>query len=191
VPTSEGVAWLVRDAWLTQVDRDGEPLVYHTRGLDDVQQFALGPDGYLMLWQGKVIFWKDGAYLQSVPPADEMRDSSAALFWGSRAWRLWRPRGLITLTATPPDAITCEGFVPSRLKTLDYGFVITRSANNLRAEPALSGALIGQIPAGAEFFVWQGPVCADGYAWWQVEYNDLIGWAAEGQGREYWLAPVP
>ena len=191
VPTSEGVSWLVRDAWQSQVGGDGIPLVYQTRSLGDAQQFAPGPDGYLMLWQGRVIVWKDGAYLQSAPTTDAPRNSRAALFWGPRAWRLWRPRDPVTLTATPPDAITCEGFVPSRLKILDYGFVLTRTANNLRAAPALSGAVVGQIPAGAEFYVWQGPVCADGYAWWQVEYDDLRGWTAEGQGKEYWLAPLP
>ena len=190
VPTSEGIAWLVRDTWQTQVDWAGEPLAYPTRSLGYAQWFAPGPDGYLMLWQDRVIFWKDGDYLH-LPTAPRRRHSSVALFWGPRAWRLWRPREPITLTATPPDAITCEGFVPSRLRTLDDGFVVSRSANNLRAEPTLSGALVGQIPAGGEFFVWQGPICADGYAWWQVEYNDLIGWTAEGQGREYWLAPLP
>lgn len=191
VPTSAGVSWLVRDAWQTQVDQDGEPLVYQTRSLGDAQQFAPGPDGYLMLWQGRVVFWKDGAYRQAAPSADAPRDRQVALFWGPRAWRLWRPRDPVALSATPPDAVTCEGFMPSRLEILERGLVITSSANNLRAEPALSGALIGQLPGGAEFYIWQGPVCADGYAWWQVEYDNLIGWTAEGQGQAYWLAPLP
>jgi hypothetical protein len=32
-----------------------------------------------------------------------------------------------------------------------------------------------------------GPVCGENLAWWQVDYNGLVGWTAEGQGNEYWL----
>ena len=36
----------------------------------------------------------------------------------------------------------------------------------------------------------RGPVCAaDGRNWWQVNYNGIIGWTAEGSGTSYWLEP--
>jgi TolB protein len=44
---------------------------------------------------------------------------------------------------------------------------------------------------GQVFDVLEGPVCADGYAWWKIDLEGLVGWAVEGQPREYWLEPYP
>jgi uncharacterized protein YraI len=63
--------------------------------------------------------------------------------------------------------------------------------NNMRIQPGTAFEVLGRIPAGETFQVTAGPVCADGFVWWQVEYNDLIGWTAEGDAAVYWLAPVP
>ena len=66
------------------------------------------------------------------------------------------------------------------------------TANNVRAEPGLSGQIIAAIPSGGRFQVLDGPQCADGYVWWQVFYGGETGWTAEGdpdQGR-YWLEPL-
>jgi hypothetical protein len=30
----------------------------------------------------------------------------------------------------------------------------------------------------------------NGLTWWQVDYNDTVGWTAEGQGNTYWLEPT-
>jgi hypothetical protein len=62
--------------------------------------------------------------------------------------------------------------------------------NNLRAEATTSSEKIGQIPAGAEFAVLEGPVCADGLAYWRVEYSGQLGWTAEGSGDTYWAEPI-
>ena len=37
---------------------------------------------------------------------------------------------------------------------------------------------------------WNGPVCTADGAWWQVNYNGLIGWTVEGQNNDYWLEPA-
>jgi len=40
------------------------------------------------------------------------------------------------------------------------------------------------------FTVLDGPWCGDEHLWWQVNYNDKIGWTAEGEGSVYWLEPA-
>ncbi len=63
-------------------------------------------------------------------------------------------------------------------------------ANNVRSEPTGDSALLGQIPGGGVFTVLQGPVCGDQRAWWQVDYNGLVGWTVEGAGDTYWVEPI-
>jgi hypothetical protein len=62
--------------------------------------------------------------------------------------------------------------------------------NNVRSEPTIGSPRLGEIPGGGVFTVIGGPVCADNYAWWQVDYNGLVGWTAEGEGITYWLEPL-
>ena len=72
----------------------------------------------------------------------------------------------------------------------DYGttvHVTPGSPNNLRSSS--TGASIGKIPGGASFQVLQGPTCLNNAVWWQVNYNGLISWTAEGQGSTYYLQP--
>ena len=60
------------------------------------------------------------------------------------------------------------------------GSVTTASALNVRSSPATSGALLGTQPAGASGTVTGGPVQANGYWWWQVDYaTGPDGWSVE------------
>ncbi|MBL8120084.1 MAG: SH3 domain-containing protein [Anaerolineae bacterium] len=79
-----------------------------------------------------------------------------------------------------------------RLQSGDWGKVAATFTLNHRAEPGLSAARIGQIPAGDVFRVLDGPVCADGYVWWQLAYDGRQGWTAEGEAAndDYWLQPL-
>jgi hypothetical protein len=67
------------------------------------------------------------------------------------------------------------------------GFTINR-----RAEPDLQSARTGQIPNGDIVRVADGPRCADGYVWWQLNYDSMMGWTAEGDVKDgsYWLQSV-
>lgn len=85
---------------------------------------------------------------------------------------------------------TCPGALPSRLAPGVQARVTPGDPNNVRAEPARSAASTGSIPGGAGFTVLDGPVCADGFTWWQVDYNGLIGWTVEGTADAYWLEPI-
>lgn len=100
-----------------------------------------------------------------------------------------------TIQAVQPVAtaapVTCPGSLVSRLRVGEKGRVTPGDANNLREQPSTSAARIGQIPGSGEFLILDGPVCAAGYAWWQVNYNGLIGWTVESGNGEYWLEMRP
>ncbi|GAB1421790.1 hypothetical protein MASR2M15_19810 [Anaerolineales bacterium] len=93
---------------------------------------------------------------------------------------------------TTPQVITCPGFLPSRLVINERGRVTPGAANNMRSDAYLTSAKIGEIPGGGEFRVIAGPICeaSTSLAWWQVNYNGLIGWTAEGKDGSYWIEPL-
>ena len=35
-----------------------------------------------------------------------------------------------------------------------------------------------------------GPICADGFAWWFVNFNGIDGWTAEANQDTYWIEPI-
>ncbi|GIV81627.1 MAG: hypothetical protein KatS3mg051_0981 [Anaerolineae bacterium] len=116
--------------------------------------------------------------------------------WVSGRWVEVTGSGPVISTPTPIPTPTpvygygqCPGFLPSRLAPGMWGRVTPGLPNNLRAQPSLSAALIGQIPAGGLFRVLGGPVCANNSAWYQVNYNGIVGWTMEGLGFTYWLEP--
>ena len=91
---------------------------------------------------------------------------------------------------TPLEVITCDGFMPSRLIVNEAGRILEGLNLNVRAEPASDGERLGQIDTGGVFRVLDGPTCGNNGAWWQVESDDLTGWAMEGSGDTYWMEPV-
>ncbi len=103
------------------------------------------------------------------------------------------PPGLATATLPPPVIAGCPGAPLPRLAVGHQGRVTPGTPNNLRGAPTLSGAVLGQIPAGGVFTVISGPSCSnvvDNINWWGVNYNGLVGYTAEGKGGEYWVEPV-
>jgi hypothetical protein len=83
----------------------------------------------------------------------------------------------------------CDGAPAPLLLVGAMGHVSNEGANNMRNAASTNGDLITQIPSGAEFTVLEGPICADGFNWWRVDFDGIIGWTAEGQGDDYWLEP--
>jgi len=67
--------------------------------------------------------------------------------------------------------------------------VISSVPLNIRPQPGTTLARIGTIPIGETVPILAGFTCAEGYTWWQISYNDLQGWVAEGGFGEYWLEP--
>jgi hypothetical protein len=60
----------------------------------------------------------------------------------------------------------------------------------VRDGAGLGGTAIARVVAGTEFIVRGGPVRENEMLWWQLEGDEVNGWAAEGQGEDRWLTPV-
>ena len=66
-------------------------------------------------------------------------------------------------------------------------------ANRLRAAPAITAELIGEIPPRTVLdAVLDGPACNGPHIWWLVDAGDLIGWTVESDvnANYYYLEPV-
>ena len=90
------------------------------------------------------------------------------------------------------SSISC-GALPSRLEVGKYAYVNPNPPlpNRVREGPGKQYRVIGKMPPGEAMKVLDGPVCADGWAWWKVETirGSLAGWTAEGDSQGYWLIP--
>jgi hypothetical protein len=89
---------------------------------------------------------------------------------------------------TPGD---CTGTLAPRLTVGNQARITPGAPNKIRSAPTLAGAQIGSIPGEGIFSVVGGPQCADGFLWWQVIYQGVTGWTANGDGTEYWVEPYP
>lgn len=151
-------------------------------------RIAISPDGTTVaLGTGMIELWRAGS-TTPMPGSDGFADDfRASIHWGTLRWRV-KP-GAVFATPAP---IICKGAPIARLVVGGQGQVLPETgANNIRELPTTAAARLGQINAGETFTVLEGPVCADGYAWFRVQGATLTGWTAEGLGNTYWLAPVP
>ncbi len=95
-------------------------------------------------------------------------------------------------TPTPFAGVTqCLNAPPPRLQVGGQGRVTLGGVpNRIRSQPNTSGAVLGQIPSGDVFSVIGGPNCDGTYSWWQINYNGVVGWTAEGTGADYFVEPA-
>jgi len=101
-----------------------------------------------------------------------------------------------TQTPTPivrPGEGQCQAAYPTRLHKGERAIVTGNPPlpNRLRSEPGLKGNILGEIPPGHKMLLLEGPACANNWWWWKVQAEDgQIGWTAEGDRENYWLAPA-
>jgi hypothetical protein len=107
----------------------------------------------------------------------------------------WKPVDVSAIVVPTPQPIatqvmlTCPRSPKPRLIVGKQGQVTPGDPNALRESP--TGPTIGRIPGSAFFDVIGGPQCGDkSRTYWQVNYNGMVGWTAEGEGKIYWLTPV-
>lgn len=78
--------------------------------------------------------------------------------------------------------------LPSRLVANAMGQVIDDDPNTLREQASPSSRAILSIPPDGIFNVIAGPICTEGFQYWQVSYEGEVGWTAEyGPTNSYWL----
>lgn len=80
--------------------------------------------------------------------------------------------------------------LPPRLQVGREGKTTSNTPSRLRDNPGTSGRQIGQINPLSTFQIMEGPVCADGIHWWQVQASGTTGWTAEGVDGEYLIELV-
>jgi len=110
----------------------------------------------------------------------------------SKWWTIIIALLLASLPSVQAQTCPLPGQLPARLEPDIRARVEPGpgSPNNVRSSPGLDGEVVGQIPPGGQFVVLDGPQCADGYVWWQVDDDGVIGWTAEGDANRYWLEPL-
>jgi hypothetical protein len=95
---------------------------------------------------------------------------------------------------TPTPDLVCSPAPPQRLQPGMEAEVSFRLGLRLRIreEPGLDGRIITSMPRGTQMAILDGPVCREGYKWWNVEIADsgMTGWMAEGEPRLYYLDPL-
>lgn len=96
------------------------------------------------------------------------------------------------LPAVPPAEIACPDVLPSRL---DVGVQAQVSPAigrlNVRTEPGLEHPAVNQLTGSSVVNILTGPICdTANITWWQVEFDEFVGWAAEGRLGFYYMQPV-
>lgn len=86
----------------------------------------------------------------------------------------------------------CYNSPPARLIPNFQGIVLPGEPNNLRDNIGTNGTrVVTVMPAGETFVVKGTSQCdAEGRRWFPIQYKQFTGWTAEGEGTEYWVAPV-
>ncbi len=96
--------------------------------------------------------------------------------------------------------VDCPNSPPIRLGKGMIGAVSAGEANRIRNAAGTQGtAILGKMPAGAQFFITAYPTCdAEGRRWFPIQYSQessqgnsqIQGWTAAGQGSDYWIEPA-
>ncbi len=104
------------------------------------------------------------------------------------------PRQTPTLFIFPAAVVAtpeCQNAPRSRLIIHERGRVTDEDPSRLRMRsgPGTQNTIVAQLAVDTVFFVLEGPVCGDTYAWWRVRYRDQEGWIAEGEPGLYYVEP--
>jgi hypothetical protein len=96
-------------------------------------------------------------------------------------------------TPAPTPTPTCPNAPPTRLILHERARVATADPRpvNVRSSPGTNQPRIAQLPANEVFFVLEGPVCSERYAWYRIDHDGVMGWIAEGDTTSYYVEVYP
>jgi hypothetical protein len=81
--------------------------------------------------------------------------------------------------------------LPGQFNVGDRVMVNISPTLRVRSSATISGAVIGEQAVGVLGIVAAGPVSADGYTWWQINYDNAPdGWSIQGEATSPWLVAV-
>jgi len=170
--------------WQIVTNENAEPVILRAY---PPQRVAISPDGTQVAYADSVLhIYSAGGEVVDIANSDGFADDfQARVLWGT--WQLT----FIELTETelaPPTS--CDGAPQIRLITGISARVIAETVpNRIRSQPTTTAPIVGEIAGGDSFEVRGGPVCAEGYTWFQIQYNGTTGWTAEGTGNTYFVRP--
>ena len=152
---------------------------------------ALSADGATLAWQDgdSLVIWRpgdasvasDGADLPGFP-----NPGPASLVWASMQWATTGDAlGVQAAATSMPGADHCA--LPAQLQAGDRAVVSPGLANRVRADASLNAAIAGTIEPGETAYIISGPVCSNGYNWYEISNERIGGWTVEGADGAYWL----
>jgi len=95
-----------------------------------------------------------------------------------------------TALPSPTPLIAAAGCVEP-LPLVEGSIVYLKGGVNMRSQATTSGALVGYYEESTRWRVVSGPVCANGYNWWELTGGPGIpGWAVEGTPEGYFIIPA-
>jgi hypothetical protein len=149
-----------------------------------------------LIYQGTTIDYRVSDDLTTVFPCDAALLGGTLPAGAATFTPVIQPTALVTAAPTLAPTTGCpadfSGYLPPRLGVGGQGQVPPgNTPNRLRQSPSTSAEQIGVLNAGEVFTVVGGPVCADGFVWWQVTSQGQTGWTAEGAlPNDYFVDPV-
>jgi len=99
----------------------------------------------------------------------------------------------VTPVVTPTEISFCPDAMPTRMRVGIGGRVTYGDPRKVRVRvaPSSSAAVFRLLQLGKEFQVIGGPECADGFVWWEIEFDNYSGfWVGEGENENYHIEPI-
>jgi hypothetical protein len=91
------------------------------------------------------------------------------------------------------NAPVCARPLPLAIGSHAYVDYKDHIPKNMRSGPSTDTQLVATLLDGIGFEVIGGPICAQGYNWWQISIlsrPDVTGWLSEGGPQGYWISPL-
>lgn len=106
--------------------------------------------------------------------------SAAQISSGGKNWKPWSTWKNGAYEQYISEAESALGVAPQPSVIQIGDIVRVTTGLNVRTEPGTSGSKITTMATGSTGTVLEGPVYADGYTWWKINYYDgTTGWSAD------------